>query len=323
MSNAAAEGSFEDQHITCTDDMNNLNITCSEVEVVGVCACCGKEGSDMNICNKCKDTKYCNATCKKKHRKRHKNKCERRVAELHDIELFKQPPQPEDCPICFMPLPSLETGTTYKVCCGKKICSGCIHAVRSRNNGVSLCPFCRTVHSDEEIIERYKKRIEVGDAHAMFNLGCCYSKEGYGLRQDRTKAFELWHKAGELGIAKAYYNIGNMYYFGRGVERDDKKANHYYELAAMGGCVVKARHNLGCSEAHAGNWDRALKHWMISAGSGHNNSVKMIQKLYMKGHASKETYTSALRAYQSYLDEVRSEQRDKAAAAYSDRYKYY
>ena len=61
----------EEHNITCTDDMENLNITCTEVDV---CANCGKEGRDLNLCNKCKDAKYCNVACKKKHRSKHKIK---------------------------------------------------------------------------------------------------------------------------------------------------------------------------------------------------------------------------------------------------------
>ena len=302
------------------DDMKNLHITCTEDDM---CACCGKEGKGLNVCNKCKDTKYCNAACKKKHRKRHKNKCEKRVAELHDIELFKQPPQKEDCPICFLPLPSLSTGSKYKACCGKDICSGCIHAVQMRDNGVGLCPFCRTQTPDsEEMIEMYKKRVEAGDATAMFNLGCNYSKGSRGLPQDYEMALKLWHQAGELGNAKAYYNIGIAYHFGEGVKMDEKKAKHYYELAAMGGHVM-ARHNLGYTEMMAGNWGRSFNHWMSAAGDGHNNSVKAVQHLYKHGHATKDDYAKALLAYQKYLDEIRSEQRDKAAAAFSDQYKYY
>ena len=99
----------EEQHITCTDGMNILHITCTDEEV-DVCANCGKEGSDLNVCNKCKAAKYCNAACKKKHRTKHKKKCERRAAEiqaeLHEEQLFKQPPLKEDCPICMLPLPS-------------------------------------------------------------------------------------------------------------------------------------------------------------------------------------------------------------------------
>ena len=310
----------EKQHVTCIDDeLNNLHITCTEIDV---CACCGKEGSDLNTCNKCKAAKYCNAACKKKHRSRHKKKCERRVAELHDIELFKQPPKKEDCPICFLPLPSLHTGSTYYICCGKEICSGCDHAISLLRDKEEKCPFCRTSvpSTDKEIIEMYKRRVEVGDAHGIYGLGCFYSNGAFGLQQDYSKALELWHRAGELGNAKAYHNIGHAYHTGRGVERDDQKANHYYELAAMGG-DASARYNLGNSERRVGNWDRALKHYMIAAGGGYNGSVKKIRQMYLDGYATKEDYTSALRAYQVYLEEVRSEQRNEAAA-YGDRFKY-
>jgi len=103
---------------------------------VSVCANCGKEGDEINnICNKCKQVKYCDAACKKKHRHKHKKECEehirlaaKRAAELHDKELFKEPPPAEDCPICFLLLPTLDTGRVYMACCGKRICSGCIHA---------------------------------------------------------------------------------------------------------------------------------------------------------------------------------------------------
>ena len=105
------------------------------------------------------------------------------------------------------------------------------------------------------------------------------------------------------------------------MERDNKKADHYYELAAIGGDGV-ARHNLGCAEGRAGNWGRALKHYMVAVGAGLNNSVKAVQTLYRAGCATKDDYTSALRAYQKYLDEIRSEQRD-IAAAFSDNYKYF
>ena len=324
--NTTTEGA-EHNITSSTDELNNMHITCTEItaaeDVVDLCANCGKEGNDLNICNKCQMAQYCNAVCKKKHRSKHKKKCERRVAELHDEALFKQPPLKEDCPICFIPLPWLGKGSKYKTCCGKDICSGCIHAVALRDKGVGLCPFCRTpIHtSHEEVIERVKKRVDVGDANAMYILGSCYSEGSFGLAQDHNKALELWHKAGELGDAEAYHNIGNVYYNGQGVERDNKKANHYYELAAMGG-VVKARLALGLFEDQAGNMDRALKHYMVAAGTGHNDSVKMIQLLYKAGHATKEDYTSALRAYQKCIDEIRSEQRD-IAAAFSEEFKYY
>ena len=110
------------------DKLQNMNTADIVEETVLVCANCGKEGDDVNnICNKCKQVKYCNASCKKKHKKKHKKECEEhirlaaeRAAELHDEKLFKQPPPTdEDCPICFERLPTLNTGRRYQSCCGK------------------------------------------------------------------------------------------------------------------------------------------------------------------------------------------------------------
>ena len=64
---------------------NKLQCMSTDDNTVSVCANCGKEGDHVNnICNKCKQVKYCNAVCKKKHRHKHKKDCEeylRRAAE--------------------------------------------------------------------------------------------------------------------------------------------------------------------------------------------------------------------------------------------------
>ena len=44
----------------------------------------------------------------------------------------------------------------------------------------------------------------------------------------------------------------------------------------MGG-IVQARHSLGKSEINAGNIDRALKHWMIAARAGWDDSFKRVK----------------------------------------------
>ena len=227
-----------------TDDNNN------KTDISNMCVNCGKEGSDVtNTCNKCKSVKYCNAACKKKHRHKHKKDCEEHqrlaaehAAKLHDELLFKEPPSlHEDCPICFQRMPTLHTGWRHKLCCGKKICSGCIRAVKMRDKRVGLCPFCRipTPTSDEETLKRAIKLVDTGDAEVMCNLGLYYSNgQGrYGLPQDYVKALALYHRAAELGYVGAYTNIGTAYHFGNGVEVDIKKAKHYYELAAVKGHV--------------------------------------------------------------------------------------
>ena len=99
-------------------------------------------------------------------------------------------------------------------------------------------------------------------------------------------------------------------------------AEHYYELAAMEGYAV-ARRNLGVDEYNAGNYDRALKHFMIAVRGGCTYSVKNIQQMYMNGHVAKDHYANALQSHQVYLNEIKSDQRDKAAALRRDGCSYY
>ena len=292
---------------------------------VSACANCGKEGSNLNICNKCKEATYCNAACKKKHRSKHKKRCERRVAEMHDKMLFKEPPNEfGDCPICFLRLPTMDSGRRYHECCGKIICCGCEYAPVYDNYGNAIvdkkCPFCRTPDptSSEEILQRTKKRMEVGDAYAFYLMGCVHSRGRFGLPQNSAKAVKFYRKAGKFG----YAIIGNAYYNGEGVERDETMASHYDELAAMDGNAA-ARHNLGAGEYIAGNYDEALKHYMIAVRGGYTLSVKAIQDLYMEGHATKDHYANALRSHQAYINEIKSDQRDIAAATLGDRCQYY
>ena len=226
-------------------------------------------------------------------------------------------PPKEDCPICFLRLPYRESGSTYMPCCGKELCTGCIYAFQSRitKDEHNLGPFCRapTPKSEEEITKRLKKRVELNDAQAMYNVACHYCNGRFGLPRDHAKALELWHRAAELGDADAYCNVANAYKDGRGVERDEKKALHYAELAAIEG-ESKARYNLGVSELHAFNFDRALRHFMIAARDGYSNSLEGIKIMYLGGDATKDDHTKALRSYQSYLNEIKSDQRDEAVA---------
>jgi hypothetical protein len=51
--------------------------------------------------------RYCSAACQKNHWPIHKKECKLRAAELRDEALFKDPQDKEECPICFLPMPTL------------------------------------------------------------------------------------------------------------------------------------------------------------------------------------------------------------------------
>lgn len=121
-------------------------------------------------------------------------------------------------------------------------------------------------------------------------------------------------KAGELGCAQAYANLGEFYRDGiLGVEVDKKKAKQYLELAAMMG-HTEARHNIGCIEGASGNKGRAYKHMMISARAGYKKSLDLVKIGFKQGYVTKDEYANTLRAYQSRQDEMKSEMRDMAVA---------
>ena len=163
--------------------------------------------------------------------------------------------------------------------------------------------------------------MKLSDEQAIYNFGGFHHEGTNGVPQNYSKAIEFWHKAGELGSTEAYYAIGIAYCNGRGAEVDEKKADHFFEIAALRGNVY-ARFNLGITEKKAGNYNRALKHWMIAVRDGEHVSLKNIKQCYIDGHATKDDYAKALRSYQAYLDEIKSDQRDQAAA--SDDYgRYY
>jgi len=135
---------------------------------VHCCADCGEEGGiSLKACTACKFVKYCNADCQRNHWPTHKKLCKQRAAELHDKALFKDPPDKEDCPICFLPMSyellscvslspatitsvpifayaeaneelAAEATEVYYSCCGKTICGGCVYSFRESGNNEKM-----------------------------------------------------------------------------------------------------------------------------------------------------------------------------------------
>ena len=180
---------------------------------------------------------------------------------------------------------------------------------------IDLCAFCRKPYpsSEEDEVKQIKKLMEADNAHSFYSLAKCYANGEMGLPQDVAKANELYLKAGELGCHEAYHNLGHSYSDGRGVELDTKKAKHYWKLAAMNG-NVNARFNLGCEELEAGNHNRAMKHFILSARAGDKESLDSVKTGFMTGLITKDEYANTLRAHQQRQDEIMSDGRDRAQA---------
>ncbi len=238
--------------------------------------------------------------------------CKIRAAELRDELLFKEPDGTHlgDCPICYLPLSYDPKKSSMFECCSKTICLGC--GVASRKASVSSsCPFCRKPipKTVEDAGKLSMKRIKANDPEAMIYQGV---REYWKGNYDAT--FELFSKAAELGHASAHFRLAGLYLDGKGVDKDREKEIYHLEEAAIGG-HPHARHNLGCEELEDNNnIERGVKHFMIAAAQGVDESIKSLMELFKKGqgYVSKEDLTTALRAHQAAVDATKSPQREAA-----------
>jgi len=267
----------------------------------------------LKNCDACDLVRYCSDKCHEDHRPNHEAICKERAAELRDEILFRQPESSYlgDCPICCLPL-SLDSKKYVKYsCCSKLVCKGCTTAnmMRQLDEGSpNGCPFCRHLYakSEEENERRRKKRFEANDPFALREVGRKHFDD-----RDYERAFEYFTKAADLGDVEAQFNLSLMYREGLGVEKDEKMELYYEEEAAISG-DPSSRYSLGCHEGGNGRYGRAVKHWIIAAKLGDDDSIERLKEMYKCGYVIKEDFASALRGHQAAVDATKSPQREEA-----------
>ena len=278
------------------------------------CASCGTaKGNEIGLkyCDLCDLVCYCSDECMQNHRPEHEAICNERAAEIRDEILFKQPECTHlgDCPICCLPLSLDPKKRLLLGCCSKILCVGCdyANAVRERDQKLDeTCPFCRHIKpkTTEEGVKYAMKRAERNDPTALWQMGIRYvNKEEYDA------AFEYFTRAADLGDAGAHYNLSHMYMKGQGVEKDEKKELYHMEEAAIAG-HPHARHNLACCEDNKDRCDRAVKHWIIAANLGHDESIQALKECYKDGDISKDDFAAALRGHYAAVAATKSPQRE-------------
>ena len=290
-------------------------------DMTTVCASCGIAEIDeikLKECDDCDLVRYCSDECREEQKSEHDEACKKRVAELRDELLFKQPESTHrgDCPICSLPLPLDISKATIYSCCSNSICNGCniantIREIETRRE--TLCPFCREpalTNGDARHVERRMKRVAADIPAALCHEGMVQFGKG-----DYSRAFEYWAKSAKLGNAEAHYNLSHLYCEGIGVEKDIAKEINHLEEAAIGGHPI-ARYNLGVFEWNNDNFERAVKHLIISSTLGHDKSIKALMKAFKKGFVEKDVLATTLRAHKAAVDATKSPQRREAEEIY-------
>ena len=95
-----------------------------------------------------------------------------------------------------------------------------------------LVSFLWTVScSPKPDIKKLTQQANQGNAKAQFNLGWMYYF-GRGVPQDNAQAMKWTRLAADQGHAGAQGNLGYMYRNGEGVPQDDVQAHKWFNLAA-------------------------------------------------------------------------------------------
>ena len=190
---------------TATEQLGSTSLDESATKL---CSACGKKSDSLLKCRSCKCVWYCDKDCQNRHWKEHRKECKRIKKEIDkrggkldlgaEMDLGPLPDLPprEECPICMRALSIHPRLQGYAACCGKIVCGGCDlqHQIKSSEQAVPrTCAFCRTPipKSDEEILARTRKRVELKDLEAMYSLAMAYASGGFGLPVDQAKCVDL------------------------------------------------------------------------------------------------------------------------------------
>jgi hypothetical protein len=104
-------------------------------------------------------------------------------------------------------------------------------------------PLPPIVPTDQELMAKYRKAADAGDADAMNSIGLMY-ENGQGVPRDNQQAMAWYGKAAAAGNSNAALALGFDYGTGRGVPINYQQAMAWYRKAADEGNAAAMR-NIG------------------------------------------------------------------------------
>ena len=128
---------------------------------------------------------------------------------------------------------------------------------------------------------------------------------GKGVEQNYNKAVELYQKGADLGDARAFCNLGVMYEFGKGVNQNYNKAVELYQKACDLG-NANAFYNLGymyCNgQGVSQNYNKAVELYQKACDLGDADAFCNLGYMYSNGRGVEQNYNKAVELYQKACD---------------------
>ncbi len=146
-------------------------------------------------------------------------------------------------------------------------------------------------------LQEFQEAANQGDAAAESNLGLMYAR-GLGVEENGTKALALYQQSAKKGYADAMINMGSLYTTGnKDVKKNAQLGIYWYEQAMKAGKKGEGAYNIGLiycfGRGVEKNYTAAAKYFNIGAKNGYLLSMEMLGYLYLNGQGLSTNYQQA------------------------------
>ena len=167
--------------------------------------------------------------------------------------------------------------------------------------------------------ECYEKSAAQNHVYGQCSLGEYYELGKGGLTVDYAEALKYYTLSSQQGNLRAYYRLGDLYYFGRGVAEDKGRAAEYYQNAADRGdfdatqkLAIMYRDGDGISQ----DIQKALALYEIGVKEGRPEYLYDMALWYLKGKGVSQDVPKAL----DYLEKAVSKEHIQSLVALGELY---
>ena len=164
-------------------------------------------------------------------------------------------------------------------------------------------------------VRSQRELAEQGHAEAQYNLGECYYF-GRGVSKDYAEAVKWYRQAAEQGNAEAQIRLGDFYRDGQGVSQDSAEAVKWYRQAAEQG-NAEAQIRLGdCYHDGQGvsqDSAEAVKWYRQAAEQGRADAQYMLGECYHYGQGVSQDFAEAVKWYRQAAEQGYGPAKDRLA----------
>ncbi|WP_279134370.1 tetratricopeptide repeat protein [Megasphaera elsdenii] len=169
-----------------------------------------------------------------------------------------------------------------------------------------------------EAVKWYRKAANKGDNKARNDLGNCYYG-GKGVEKDELEAVRWFWDAAVQGDAEAQNSLGDCYYYGKGVEVNETEAAEWYQGAAdkgHAGAQTKIGNCYYYGNGVKKDYAKATEWYQKAAIQGNIKAQKKLGDCYYSGRGIVQNYEKAAKWYQKVAEQGYADAQTKIGNCY-------